>query len=140
MIFVVAFAEGIANLAATKEKPICQTPESRLGSNCQLVTELHRTRCGNRDCRPGEGNVKGYTHSTQPYTSPSLPPDALKMPPHEPNPETTYAELVAAAHDVTSSYHKGNKDRRLVLLHGMHDCRAHGKRIIVLSLEHCQNC
>ena len=66
-LVVVAFAEGIANLAATTEKPVCQTPESRLGSNCQLVTELHTTRCGNRICRPGEGNVKGYTHSTQPY-------------------------------------------------------------------------
>ena len=38
-----------------------------LGAWRSASQPLHTTRCGDRVCRPGEGNLKGYGHWVQPY-------------------------------------------------------------------------
>jgi len=60
------------------------------------VPQLHRTDCGGRTCRPGEGNPV-VTHGDNPFEFP-LPKDAIKGAPHEPDPKGIYAPLVQAAH------------------------------------------
>jgi len=38
-----------------------------LGSWTAATEPMHKTVCGDHACRPGEGNLKGYTHWSQPY-------------------------------------------------------------------------
>ena len=38
-----------------------------LGSWTVSAEPMHKTVCDGRTCRPGEGNLKGYQHWSQPY-------------------------------------------------------------------------
>ena len=52
-------------------------------------------------CRPGEGNLKGYTMWFQPYEHrEAYVQSRQRKRPHDPEAETTYAELVAVARRV----------------------------------------
>lgn len=58
----------------------------------------HSTVCGDRPCRPGEGNMKGYTMWSQPYEHREAYVQSRKrLPPHDPDPSTTYEGLVRVA-------------------------------------------
>uniref|UniRef100_A0A7S0L4Y5 Nucleotide-diphospho-sugar transferase domain-containing protein n=1 Tax=Coccolithus braarudii TaxID=221442 RepID=A0A7S0L4Y5_9EUKA len=42
-----------------------------MGHWVEALEPMHRTVCEGRPCRPGEGNLKGYHHWSQPYEPPS---------------------------------------------------------------------
>ena len=61
---------------------------------------LHKTVCGDHICRPGEGNLKGYGHWSQPYKQTDVPKDAPKYVPGWTNthfPAERYVPLVTLA-------------------------------------------
>ena len=45
---------------------------NNLGAWTEATAPLHSTVCGDHTCRPGEGNLKGYQHWSQPYESAPL--------------------------------------------------------------------
>ena len=57
------------------------------------IFPTHTTSCGGRVCRPGEGNLKGYTMWFQPYEHrEAYVQSRQRKRPHDPEAETTYAE------------------------------------------------
>ena len=60
---------------------------------------MHKLDCGGRPCNPGEGNLKGYKHWSQPYEDTPLSATLLKHPPHTPN-GPHYEALIEAARNV----------------------------------------
>lgn len=64
------------------------------------VCPMHKTKCGDHICRPGEGNLKGYGHWSQPYKQTDVPKDAPKYVPGWTNthfPAERYVPLVTLA-------------------------------------------
>lgn len=67
------------------------------------LSPTHDVRCGGRACRPGEGNLKGYQHWSQPYKHvPVKLADTYGSPPgwrrrSDPFPSHRYASLVEVA-------------------------------------------
>lgn len=45
--------------------------KTSLGGWTAATEPMHKVMCGDRYCRPGEGNIKGYEHWKQPYEPPS---------------------------------------------------------------------
>ena len=43
-----------------------------LGATTEATEPLHKTMCGGRPCRPGEGNLVGYEHWKMPWTPPPI--------------------------------------------------------------------
>ena len=67
-----------------------------LVASLSALPPIHNITCDGRPCRPGEGNPS-VTHDNNPYEM-TMPPDALKYPPHEPDPKAQhYAPLAAQA-------------------------------------------
>ena len=101
----------------------------------------HTTTCSNHECRPGEGNLKGYKMWGQPYIhrEPWVQSKA-RRPPHKPDPLTQYAALVAAARKIQ---HKNvvimaaaDWDFRLIISDWHHHLRLHGyHNNLVLSMD-----
>ena len=61
----------------------------------------HTTSCGERTCRPGEGNLRGYKMWGQPYIHrEAWVQSRSRRWPHPPDPETHYAELVRVAKQI----------------------------------------
>ena len=74
---------------------------NNLGAWTEASAPLHATVCGDRTCRPGEGNLKGYQQWSQPYESAPLA-GLSKRGAHgwskgSAFPSEKYTELVAAA-------------------------------------------
>ena len=58
----------------------------------------HKTQCGDRPCKPGEGNLKGYRFWGQPYIHrEDYVQSRKRYAPHGPDANTTYAHLIRMA-------------------------------------------
>jgi hypothetical protein len=69
----------------------------------------HSTRCGDRPCRPGEGNLRGYRFWGQPYIHrEDYVQSRIRRAPHPADPHAAYAGLC----DVARRVHRG----RVVLM------------------------
>ena len=69
----------------------------------------HDLVCGDHDCRPGEGNTKGYVHWGQPYIHrEGYVQSRSRVAPHSADPLTYYADLVRVASRIA--------DDRLVIM------------------------
>ena len=55
--------------AKSKNRALRQKLRSgnNLGAWTEATAPMHTTVCGDHTCRPGEGNLKGYKHWSQPY-------------------------------------------------------------------------
>ena len=98
-LLLLLFAASCCSLAARGKgrgtRRLGRIHKTNMG-NWKVATEpLHKTRCGDRDCRPGEGNLKGYEQWLQPYEPPPDPIVLLKRPPQSPDPQSAgYAPLL----------------------------------------------
>ena len=76
---------------------------SNLGATRVASGPLHVEQCGDRLCRPGEGNLGGYAHWSMPWEPPpidSLIKTAPDWPKGAPFPAARYTHLVSAARSV----------------------------------------
>ena len=90
---------------ATRAEEEARQARARRGIPPLPVTPTHTVRCGSRDCRPGEGNLKHamdkhgkFKQWEQPYEHrEGFVQSRLRSPPHRPRPNVEYAGLVALA-------------------------------------------
>ena len=83
---------------ATKAEGIERERRAKAGLAPLPLFPAHATVCNGRPCRPGEGNLKGYTMWSQPYEHrEAYVQSRSRKRPHEPDPTTTYAGLVSVA-------------------------------------------
>ncbi|EOD04251.1 hypothetical protein EMIHUDRAFT_453936, partial [Emiliania huxleyi CCMP1516] len=90
---------------ATRAEEEARQARARRGLPPLPVTPTHTVRCGSRDCRPGEGNLKHamdkhgkFKQWEQPYEHrEGFVQSRLRSPPHRPRPNVEYAGLVALA-------------------------------------------
>jgi hypothetical protein len=96
-----------------------QTKNDGLGATTVATEPLHRARCGDRWCRPGEGNLKGYKHWSMPWQPPPI--DGLtKAAPHgwsggAPFPAAAYSQLIAAATKLVGGSGSGSGGDKLLV-------------------------
>ena len=83
---------------ATKAEGVERERRAKAGLSALPLFPTHTTVCNGRPCRPGEGNMKGYTMWSQPYEHrEAYVQSRRRKRPHEPDPTTTYVELVRVA-------------------------------------------
>ena len=102
----------------------------------------HQTWCGQRPCRPGEGNLAGYKMWGQPYIHREAWVQAKsRRTPHSPEPpQAHYAGLLSVARRVQHLglviMAAGDFDFRLIVLNWYRSCERQGyKNALVLSMD-----
>lgn len=101
----------------------------------------HTTSCNGRPCRPGEGNLKGYKMWSQPYEHrEAYVQSRRRKRPHDPDPTTTYSQLVKTASQVQKDglvvVTAGDWDYREIIINWLlHAHRLGYSNSIVLAMD-----
>ena len=94
--------QKVAEVAKASEAEAHERERRRKAGKQPLpLYPTHTTVCNGRPCRPGEGNLKGYSMWFQPYEHrEAYVQSRSRKIPHQPDPTTTYADLVREARRV----------------------------------------
>lgn len=97
-----ASLSGVDGKRNGRKKSGNKTGGNNLGSWTAATGPMHKVICGDRACRPGEGNLKGYGHWSQPYEHFDVDKSLLKKKnapgwTEDSFPADRYAQLIARA-------------------------------------------